>query len=457
MRRYEHANDAVETAIATGTAIGAVTTTVVVSAGIRVKRIVQRRLFVHLVTGMSQNDPTEHLLAGLPTGMAADPSMQAALESIKQILKDMMEAVTTGNKAAQAEIFKKQAAVAACQVPNATDKAVFKAGLRVSAGDVVSCRAAEKAYYDRYEHCKAEDARCSNTTECCAQIIQPDPHCLATVAPPTPFTFTSDCDGCPKCVGKTLQAKLGYFENKAQYKEAEAACALSRAGCNSSYACGEFKNQWAEFRGVCNSNQTSFEQAYCDLANHLETSWEKLSLLLLAVTLSLSLSLSFSLKYTLCHTHASQVLAAEEGKQVTLLSGRRQEWRGLLRIECLLDALSSANKEAALQACISKNVTGIANETLSLTTDLVTCTEKLESPGTEAFARAYYSAVPSVLMPETLTTFHCVSGMATSHCPIASSTLSLLTRGHYACSSHDESPVQGCSAKKQILQSCSEQ
>mmetsp|Transcript_72744 Transcript_72744/g.170559 ORF Transcript_72744/g.170559 Transcript_72744/m.170559 type:complete len:435 (-) Transcript_72744:24-1328(-) len=353
------------------------------------------------------------------SGQAADPSMQAALESIKQILKDMMEAVTTGNKAAQAEIFKKQAAVAACQVPNATDKAVFKAGLRVSAGDVVSCRAAEKAYYDRYEHCKAEDARCSNTTECCAQIIQPDPHCLATVAPPTPFTFTSDCDGCPKCVGKTLQAKLGYFENKlAQYKEAEAACALSRAGCNSSYACGEFKNQWAEFRGVCNSNQTSFEQAYCDLANHLETSWEK---------------------YTLCHTHASQVLAAEEGKQVTLLSGRRQEWRGLLRIECLLDALSSANKEAALQACISKNVTGIANETLSLTfpgqtgnvTDLVTCTEKLESPGTEAFARAYYSAVPSVLMPETLTTFHCVSGMATSHCPIASSTLSLLTRGHY--------------------------
>ncbi|CAE7330423.1 purF, partial [Symbiodinium necroappetens] len=52
----------------------------------------------------------------------------------------MMEAVTTGNKAAQAAIFQKQAAVAACQAPNATDMAVFKAGLRVSAGDVVSCR-----------------------------------------------------------------------------------------------------------------------------------------------------------------------------------------------------------------------------------------------------------------------------------------------------------------------------
>ena len=40
-------------------------------------------------------------------------------------------------------------------------------------------------HLDAYQFCLAEEARCSNTTECCVDLIQPNPYCLSPPAPPS--------------------------------------------------------------------------------------------------------------------------------------------------------------------------------------------------------------------------------------------------------------------------------
>ncbi|CAK9038860.1 unnamed protein product [Durusdinium trenchii] len=413
---------------------------------------------------------------------APDEEMKAAVESISQILTDMKDSVTTGNAAAQQEINKKQSAVKNCSVPAETSMPDFEATLHLGVKDVLDCRADEKSYYDAYQHCLSEEARCANTTECCVDLIQPNPYCLSPPSPPSPLTFQSECDTArksyvassrwawyccvwlagatlmdnaifhhiqpfekqrtsssghrrlcgrtvlvqprpqhlprsrSKCREKDLDNKLAFFELKLQeYNEASYACEQSRLGCNSSYTCQLKQEAWKEKHALCNSNQSAFEQAYCDLAGTQEAHWDT---------------------YSSCHARSVQALEAEEVKQESLLLGRRQEWRGLLRIECLLGALTAADQAAALDACINKNQTTIAAEALNLTYPTKvgavptksSCSEKLNAPGTSYFLKTFYSGVPEVLMPTSLTTYYCVSGLSTSYCPVASTTLSLLTK-----------------------------
>mmetsp|Transcript_38870 Transcript_38870/g.72269 ORF Transcript_38870/g.72269 Transcript_38870/m.72269 type:complete len:439 (+) Transcript_38870:60-1376(+) len=355
---------------------------------------------------------------------APDESMQAAIESIKAILSDMKDSVTAGNSAGQKEIFEKQAAVQGCASPNVTEKVSWKAGLHVTHEMVVECRMEEKTYYDKYEACKAEEARCSNTTECCAEVIQPSAYCLNPPVGPSPLSLETSCDGASKCREKDLQNKLGFFEAKlAEYNDAYEACEKSRTGCNATYSCPNFRTKWEEKRKICNSKQTTFEQAYCDLATQVESTWET---------------------YTTCYVHNKQVLVSTENKQDGLLGTRRQEWRGLERIACLLSALTATDKEAALEACLKKDFTAKANATLNISfpsregnvTAMGVCGETIESPGTEYFMKTYYGLLPPVLIPDTLTTYHCVSGVATSHCPIKSSPVALLAKAHLMPHAH---------------------
>jgi len=347
---------------------------------------------------------------------APDAEMKAAVDSISQILSDMKDAVTAGNTAAQQEIDKKESAVKNCSIPSETSTADFEASLRITVKDVLTCRTEEKSYYDAYQFCLAEEARCSNTTECCVDLIQPNPYCLSPPSPPSPLSFQTECDAASRCREKDLENKLAYFEHKLQeYNDAVVACEQSRLGCNASYACAVQEAAWKEKHSQCNGNQTTFEQAYCDLAGSQETHWDT---------------------YSGCHDRNVNALETEEAKQESLLTGRRQEWRGLLRIECLLGALTAADQATALDACIKKNHTTAAQEELKLTyptkTDTVpaksTCSEKLNAPGTAHFLKTFYSGVPEVLMPTSLTTYYCVSGLSTSNCPVASASMSLLAK-----------------------------
>ncbi|CAE7227842.1 unnamed protein product, partial [Symbiodinium microadriaticum] len=269
--------------------------------------------------------------------------------------------------------------------------------------------------------------RCSNTTECCAAIIQPSPYCLSPPVGPSPLSLQTTCDSTSKCRERDLRNRLGFFEAKLkEYNDAYALCESSRTGCNDTYACPDKRAKWQEKHAICNSNQTVFEQAYCSLATDVEANWET---------------------YSICYTHGKQALVAEEDKQDTLLAGpeaapgwppsaaateksnptyaasklgtvpypvfghdlmeaasrdpksevfvilghlENEEWRGLARIECLLSSLARRvyDKEAALEACLKADHTAKANATLTLTfpsrvgnvTAMETCSEKLESP-----------------------------------------------------------------------------
>lgn len=347
---------------------------------------------------------------------APDAEMKAAVDSISQILSDMKDAVSTGNVAAQQEITKKETSLKNCSIPSETSTADFEASLHITMNDVLNCRAEEKTYYSAYQFCMAEEARCSNTTECCVDLIQPNPYCLSPPSPPSPLSFQTECDAASRCREKDLENKLAFFEHKLQeYNDAVTACDQSRSGCNASYACSVKQAAWKEKHSQCNGNQTTFEQAYCDLAGSQEAHWDT---------------------YSGCHDRSLKSLEAEELKQEGLLTGRRQEWRGLKRIECLLGALTAEDQTAALDACIKKNHTIDAQEELKLTyptkvgsvPSKSTCHEKLNAPGTAYFLKTFYSGVPEVLMPTSLTTYYCVSGLSTTYCPVASSSLSLLAK-----------------------------
>jgi len=146
---------------------------------------------------------------------APDAEMKAAVDSISQILSDMKDAVSTGNVAAQQEITKKETALKNCSIPSETSTADFEASLHITMNDVLNCRAEEKTYYSAYQFCMAEEARCSNTTECCVDLIQPNPYCLSPPSPPSPLSFQTECDAASRCREKDLENKLAFFEQTA--------------------------------------------------------------------------------------------------------------------------------------------------------------------------------------------------------------------------------------------------
>ncbi|CAJ1381771.1 unnamed protein product [Effrenium voratum] len=376
------------------------------------------------LSGESQPDQTKgldslaHDIVQLAkTGAAApDATMTSAIDSIRSIVTDMKAAVNDSHSAAQAAIDQKANLVTACKAPAATDMTNFQLAMPVNAEAVLTCRESEKPLYDSYTLCESEKARCSNTNECCAALVQPNKYCLNPGIAPSPLQYESTCEGASMCKEADMTSKLAFFKGKLQELDAaEAACETSRAGCQESYDCATKEAAWKTQKLACHDKQTEFEQSYCNLATSVEAQWDS---------------------YLRCYDVNKTGLVSEEQKQAAALPGRQQEWRALLRIDCLLSALASSDVNAELETCIKANYTADDWKHLSLSypSKLDTfvarqsCSEELLAPGTTYFKEHMYSKVDKALMPEQLTTYFCVSGLSTSHCSAKTSAMLLLTK-----------------------------
>eukprot|EP00440_Ansanella_granifera_P005692 gb/GFBE01006178.1/.p1 GENE.gb/GFBE01006178.1/~~gb/GFBE01006178.1/.p1 ORF type:complete len:449 (+),score=108.58 gb/GFBE01006178.1/:1-1347(+) len=350
-----------------------------------------------------------------------DPTMQSAVESILEIVEDMKESINASNDAAQASMDEKYDTLKNCSAPSATDMTAWTAGLNTTASDVVTCRQEEKTVKENYTDCIGEQNRCANTTECCNPLLQPNTYCLPVGgSSPQPSTLEGQCNGRSKCKLNDLNAMLTYFQGKlTEYQTAEDSCTASRAGCNESYDCTTVENNYTTKRGDCNVVQTNFEQQYCDLARSVEANWDA---------------------YNTCYDNAHAALIAEETKQKEILPGRHQEWRGVLRIECLLGALQATDMTAELEKCIDTTYGDAHWAHLDLTypseqakfVEKTTCSEPLETPGASNFKSAHYAEVLEEI-PEELSTYHCVAALATEHCP---RTVGIALLGHKSKVSH---------------------
>ncbi|CAJ1338236.1 unnamed protein product, partial [Effrenium voratum] len=338
------------------------------------------------LSGESQPDQTKgldslaHDIVQLAkTGAAApDATMTSAIDSIRSIVTDMKAAVNDSHSAAQAAIDQKANLVTACKAPAATDMTNFQLAMPVNAEAVLTCRESEKPLYDSYTLCESEKARCSNTNECCAALVQPNKYCLNPGIAPSPLQYESTCEGASMCKEADMTSKLAFFKGKLQELDAaEAACETSRAGCQESYDCATKEAAWKTQKLACHDKQTEFEQSYCNLATSVEAQWDS---------------------YLRCYDVNKTGLVSEEQKQAAALPGRQQEWRALLRIDCLL----SADPGEAVDGYFKEHM---------------------------------YSKVDKALMPEQLTTYFCdvrkwveVSGLSTSHCSAKTSAMLLLTK-----------------------------
>ncbi|CAE7453463.1 unnamed protein product [Symbiodinium natans] len=233
-------------------------------------------------------------------GAAPDESMKEAIASIRSIVIDMKKSVNETNAAAQYEINRKAEAVAACTVPETPS---LKFGN--SKDDVITCRSEEKPLYNAYKLCESEKARCSNTTACCASLVQPNKYCLNPGVAPSPLQYESQCDGTSSCKDTDIKEKIAFFKGKLDALDAaEKACDDSRAGCKDSYDCVPKQDAWKVKQTSCNEMQTNFEQAYCNLAEGLEGKWDT---------------------YLTCYDTKKSALTSEESKQEATVPGRQQE------------------------------------------------------------------------------------------------------------------------------------
>ncbi|OLP90192.1 hypothetical protein AK812_SmicGene28265 [Symbiodinium microadriaticum] len=169
-------------------------------------------------------------------------SMKQAINSIRNIVNDMKKQVNETNAAAQYEINRKAEFLAACAVP---ETPALK--LPNTQEEVVTCRSEEDPLYKAYELCVSEKARCSNTTACCASLVQPNKYCLNPGVAPSPLQYEAQCDGTSSCKETDIKEKIAFFKGKLDALDAaEKACEDSRAGCQDSYDCVPKQDSWKE-------------------------------------------------------------------------------------------------------------------------------------------------------------------------------------------------------------------
>lgn len=361
------------------------------------------------------DDLAQNLVKLAKDGAPPDESMKQAINSIRNIVNDMKKQVNETNAAAQYEINRKAEFLAACAVP---ETPALK--LPNTQEEVVTCRSEEDPLYKAYELCVSEKARCSNTTACCASLVQPNKYCLNPGVAPSPLQYEAQCDGTSSCKETDIKEKIAFFKGKLDALDAaEKACEDSRAGCQDSYDCVPKQDSWKVKQTSCNEMQTKLEQGYCDHAEALEAAWDK---------------------YLLCYVTKKASLTSEELKQEATVPGRHQEWRALLRIDCLLGALEVDDTTTALGKCINTTYTAEDWTHLHLRypsrldnfTKKESCSDKLLAPGTEHFKGSMYGKVDDHLYPSTLNTYFCVSGLSTSHCKVESGATAFIMRAAVA-------------------------
>jgi len=372
------------------------------------------------LAGMSQDKKSQGLdnLASTMLSLAKsmqkqnpDPSMQAAVESISGIVENMKADVNATAESMQALIDKKLNVVHACNVriPEAGNPSTtWTTGLNPTQQDVVSCRLIEANLYEASTNCSSMVTRCSTSEECCSPLLGPSHHqyCNTTVISESPIPLAATCHSKTKCSLDDLAAVKAIFQAKLDEIEiVEKACDDSRTGCASPLPdCSSSRSHWTLQKQVCDRQQKDFEQQYCDLAESVEGRWYG---------------------YRDCHDTAEAALKQEETVQQGLLPGLQQQYRGVLRIECLVDALGSADVAAKLEVCISKTYTAaewphlVALRTYTPLTgenSARICTDKLFAPGTDFFKEYFYSDIQTELIADGLGTSFCLSELSTSYC-----------------------------------------
>ena len=168
-----------------------------------------------------------------------DIAMRQAIKDMKKMVEQMQEEVRSQERMAQINLEKKHGEVKKCWGHYRDHKQVRDESYDLQPDDTYArleeCKVQEIQIYGTYSHCVSEKDRCSNTTACCAHLIQPNRPCLNPGIGPSPLIFSSECEKSSRCNEHSVRNKLNFFRTKLkELNDAELACE-ARKGCQDSY------------------------------------------------------------------------------------------------------------------------------------------------------------------------------------------------------------------------------
>jgi len=334
-----------------------------------------------------------------------DAEMLQALNTVGEAVEELKRQVNISNTNAQKRIDDKKKLVTDCdiQLPSSGLPTTGWINQRDPTEEEVRiCRERELQLKDIHEACLDTQDKCQSSDECCDTLIQPNNGCNPSPQPPDPSPFGPEvCPGKVECKKADIEAALAFFRQKrAEYNTVNERCDEFRQpyGCplgRTLVDCSvEYKN-YTDQKAICNGIQVQFENQYCQLNKDIEGDWGI---------------------YAQCYSNNETGLDAVEKIERAALPNRQQEYRGMLRIECLVDALNQTDSsitDQKISTCIQTTYTEADWPHLVLTYyypvgTQTTCSDLLQEPGTQSFVNEFYSQIdPAVRV---------VDGLASSRC-----------------------------------------
>jgi len=348
-----------------------------------------------------------------------DNEMLEALNTVADAVDELKNQVNISNANAQQRIDDKKRLVDDCDihVPSSGLPATGWINQRdPTEEEVRTCRERELELKQIYEACLDRREQCKSSEPCCVRLIQPSIGCNPSPQPPDPSPFGPEiCPGKVECKRPDIEAALAFYRQKRdEYNSANQRCDDFRQpiGCpqdRTEVDCSAEHTNWTDQTAVCNGIQVDFERQYCLLNAGIEAQWGG---------------------YAQCYNANEIELDEVERVERAALPNRQQEYRGMLRIECLVDALNQTDSsitDQRIQACIASTYTEADWPHLVLTYYYPvgtqrTCTDRLHEPGTQSFVQEFYSQIaPAVRVVDGLASSYCTG--TPEHCSLLPTTV----------------------------------
>jgi len=334
-----------------------------------------------------------------------DAEMLQALNTVADAVEELKRQVNISNTNAQKRIDDKKTLVDDCDIrlPSSGLPSTGWINSRDPTEDEVRiCRERELELKEIHDACLDKSDKCQSSDECCDRLIQPNDGCNPSPQPPDPSPFGPEvCPGKVECKKADIEAALAYFRQKrAEYNTVNERCDEFRQpiGCPEGRTivdCSAEEKNYTDQKAICNGIQVDFENQYCQLNKDIEGDWTI---------------------YAQCYSSNETALDAVEKIERAALPNRQQEYRGMLRIGCLVDALNQSDSsitDQKISTCISTTYTEadwphlVLNYYYPMGTQK-TCQDLLREPGTESFVNEFYSQIPEAC--------NVVDGLASSRC-----------------------------------------
>eukprot|EP00933_Yihiella_yeosuensis_P081951 TRINITY_DN95659_c0_g1_i1.p1 TRINITY_DN95659_c0_g1~~TRINITY_DN95659_c0_g1_i1.p1 ORF type:complete len:702 (-),score=68.69 TRINITY_DN95659_c0_g1_i1:313-2418(-) len=345
-----------------------------------------------------------------------DEQMQGALDLLDGLLASMKDSIKAGHNTSQEELNTLQANLSSCEAPDsqtfqeAWNRYSFRNSEEegVDFEEVKSCRKKQWRKFWTWRRCEnMYQSWLIRSDEFCAQWLQNQTSLTAEI-------FQSQCaakaDGV--CNETDIQDLINMYEDaKARYNISKDACknytdfmkqfedgvstnpgdgiaqSFTGAELNSTFetlpyltneSCPSLWSKLVNQTSTCNSAQEQFELNVCNRTKKEEQSWSN---------------------YASCYDPVKTLIDSQESLEFDNTLSRQQEYRAVLRIDCLVQALKQNDTSAALAVCINKTYT-LEQDFPFLKMTWPTeqrsfplrkkCFSQMAFPGTDEFIKAVY-------------------------------------------------------------------